>query len=1235
MMLIDLISSFAHIVLIYSVAFGQTGGKEDRRRQSSNEISCNEIDYNRDSFLNCVPFLDETFWNEEFLQKICHDTKTDKSITAKLCPGEWYSSNADYYRGLKLAILNTMYGEGVISPDTCPFYCMFDPRNLQGASAVGFRWNSDSYCWNLLTKESSTLCYTTGSTNEPSRGFYEWQHQLTKTWCPGRICKVYGDPHVNTFHGISWEETRTAHGDFVLYRSSTLRIDVRFEGYIRDTGVRWHRVTGVHSAAIQVIGGDCEVKIEIYNKHQTQSGETEFLFNDDKVEWEDLQGRFDACDEICSNKYEVDEGNDKVSITFADKVVVTMTNVEGMQSLYVFVPYETFGNDDILLNETQLCMGTYRKLDCKNDTTILTNNPFDSELGKYVNCEDRDSPSFNSSSFDCDLNILRMGEEVCTCNIPCRNYKLEESCAYDICRIPMIMEDYNSNNREAALEAAKKVADEYCGLTEMEVQKYPLICNDSDRPTRVPLPFPTRSPTRVPTSPPSPDPTVSPTKSPTMVPSPSPSRKPTVYPTEIPTQSPSEIPTEPPSPSPTLAPTDQPTSQPTPHPTDLPTNIPTSLPTEKPTGYPSNVPTRSPTRLPSKKPTWSPTDYQHCAYLAHEHQACLLTPADFVDIRDFNESDFDESGVQYCAEKCFREDSNWFHYTTNKCRCIIGSCNVPLDKPSVFSVYRILPCELKCANITSEEWWGQSPTSTESLNGDISPKPVKGIRFTSEIYAEIHMLAIDMKLSNENTILDETLRLKPVLYLAGENVTLVVGDSDIPAFIDGYDGKFGSMAKVFLKGNIYQDVPYTIAFEFVSGQAEVMVSLSTHYYHDGGIADDVFGVKGTSGSEPQTVDTNAPHVVVCYVDVECTPKNQVLNDDVMRRRCPGGFGATEKTIRYAQSCQTFIFMGALIQDALAYEFYDDCESYCLFDTNWPLRLNWRWNEEDECWNALYGIDGCEVEFPDVAQRMYTKAAELCDIDHPPTSLPTPFDATTNSSNVKCNQTTIDNGSHVLLSIDSAYNILTEVCDVIGSDDIALLDGGYIYGSDCSAVKTNEVRNYTLMFCASAEGYCDFEDLLLSPNFDVDVHTSLVLVQLTDLLQGIWADGDYGEWGFHITMRKSLKLNAVGIYMNHFAQIDSIIFSVKGYGVLSAVPLPRGSNAVARWYFAIIDDIQLNYESSYLLLWKLNVAVAASSALYINTMIRVYTDVSMPIEVEDGFAINSFVTVSAGQFTGQL
>ena len=189
-----------------------------------------------------------------------------------------------------------------------------------------------------------------------------------------------------------------------------------------------------------------------------------------------------------------------------------------------------------------------------------------------------------------------------------------------------------------------------------------------------------------------------------------------------------------------------------------------------------------------------------------------------------------------------------------------------------------------------------------------------------------------------------------------------------------------------------------------------------------------------------------------------------------------------------------------------------------------------------CWNTLYLTDGCETLYPDIANEFFVRADKLCTDNPPETAVPTPF-----PTHEECNQTEIDDGSHVLMSIDAAYEILDEICNVIGSDNIALLDGGYIYGSDCTAEKTDEVKTYTVMYCASAADYCDFEDLLLSPNFDVDVDTTLVLVELAYLLQSKWG---IDEWGFDITMTRSLALNAVGIYMNHLAFTDYLVFYVE-------------------------------------------------------------------------------------------
>merc|ERR1719285_494553 len=219
--------------------------------------------------------------------------------------------------------------------------------------------------------------------------------------------------------------------------------------------------------------------------------------------------------------------------------------------------------------------------------------------------------------------------------VDCQVDMFFQSCVFDICNMPLVLVEWNNNNRLNATKHAQKVADDYCDQLE-EVPDY--LCDDTDRPTTTPVPYPTRSPTRVPTRMPSSHPTRPPTPSPTEAPSPLPTEQPTALPT----------------PNPTDLPSPQPTLLPTPNPTELPTNIPTPNPTENPTRFPTNIPTRIPTRSPSRQPTWSPTATQNCAFLAHEFKTCYFdSPSDYITIEDFDESESSESGVQYCAEKCF------------------------------------------------------------------------------------------------------------------------------------------------------------------------------------------------------------------------------------------------------------------------------------------------------------------------------------------------------------------------------------------------------------------------------------------------------------------------------------------------------------------------------------------------------------------------------------------------------
>merc|ERR1719320_1593522 len=138
-----------------------------------------------------------------------------------------------------------------------------------------------------------------------------------------------------------------------------------------------------------------------------------------------------------------------------------------------------------------------------------------------------------------------------------------------------------------------------------------------------------------------------------------------------------------------------------------------------------------------------------------------------------------------------------------------------------------------------------------------------------------------------------------------------------------------------------------------------------------------------------------------------------LDDSVTNAKCPDGFGTASKLAANSRECTGLTFLNALIQTAIANDFYSDCTSSCIFDTDWPLHLNFMYDELNECWNPLL-TDGCEVMFPDVAAEMYERADLFC------TSIPqmTPVPTVAPTDHGECDQTDIDDGSHVLLSIDS-------------------------------------------------------------------------------------------------------------------------------------------------------------------------------------------------------------------------
>merc|ERR1719397_120906 len=1037
MKLIDRIRSFALVILLSSVAKGQ-------------DASC--------------------------------DLNYDKGITAKVCAG----GTEEHQRSLRLALLNTMYGIGPINPNSCGYYCMYDPLNLEGSGGIGFKWTQD--CWLVLTGLDNKLCYK-------NRGRDEWIASVQKAqkWCPGRICEAYGDPHLYSFYSNTMDMERVI-GDYVLYSSDTLRIDVRLRVYINDDGVRWNSVSGIYATAIKVINGECDVKIEVYNRHQTANGDVMFLFNNDTVGWNDLESKFSSCTEICSGEYEVDSSGEQIKVAFADKTVVVIKKVKNMHAVWVLAPWDAEScSDGRRLTEKQLCMEHVRKLNCHNDTTILSYHDYDPEAGGYKECNEvqRFTLPPKEEEEECDINIDVIATKVCRCEV-CPDYKLIESCEFDVCNSQGVIDAWKENNKAKAEAEAKVIGDEYCDYSASIAEVNPSKCRDdlTDRPTKLPIPYPSFSPSERPTFAPSQDPTSLPTESPTSIPTKTPTESPSPQPTYQPTPNPSRQPTDLPSPLPTAAPSEPPSLKPTRTPTAVPTSRPTARPTSRPTAYPTLRPSPFPTIKPTVPPTHSPTEYQNCAFLAHKKKKCPLYAEDtYVTINNFDIS----GSAQYCAEICFRRNADSFLHGIGFCLCYIVPCKPPLVDADQ-NIYRILPCSLQCEYIDSEEWWGQTPTSTEPMNGELVSKKAKGLRFTSEIYAEIHMVGIEMELTSNNTLTNNYLVMAPKLYLAGENRTLAVGEAEIPAFIDGHGGQFGNISKVFLTGKIYPNVPYTIAFEFISGTAEVMVSTNTHYYNDGDMAQDVFGVKGTAGSEPVIVDTNAPNVVICYRELQCVNPKQHLGDHYTRQNCPNGFGANSLLLEHANDCAGYSFIRIRILLAIANEFYEDCTSYCLFDIDWPYLLNFIFNPVDMCWNTMIQVDGCEALFPEVAEEMSERADLFC------TDLPavTPTPTFTPTDHEECTQTQINDGSHALLSFDSASEILADICKNIVNNTV-LLDGGYVYGSSCTAEKTDEDKAYDFMYCAIATDYCDFKDLLLSPNFEVDPDTTLILVKLTDMI----------------------------------------------------------------------------------------------------------------------------------------
>jgi len=439
-----------------------------RRRLSSNAQSCSDVDYsNYDQDCDELQLLGN--WTESHLQTICQDGgNTDKSTTATLCVDS--QGNEEWYKSLQLAILNKMYGTS--SSARCNHYCMYDPLNVDGDDAVGFKWvgwGSDTNCWRVLTGATHPFCYDKMAIQ------WEWAKEKAANWCLWSTCVAYGDPHVYSFDGTGLELQRSS-GDYLMYYSSTLRIDVRLRPYYSNQGMPWSGVTGVHATAIKVVNGSCDVKFEVYSKYQTENGDIRFLWNDEDIGWADIANRFSTCDEICSDLYEVDTDNDQFTVTFADSVMVSVKNLENMHALFVTVPFENIASDPVLITEEQVCTGFLSELNCDGNQTIFSYYDYDSTLGRYMNCDEIvDSPS--SDPVDCDPNITKIAQEVCIdCDAPCLIPSLVESCEYDVCVAQGVQDAWNLANVDEARSEAEKVAEEYCSWTEDEIADKPWLC---------------------------------------------------------------------------------------------------------------------------------------------------------------------------------------------------------------------------------------------------------------------------------------------------------------------------------------------------------------------------------------------------------------------------------------------------------------------------------------------------------------------------------------------------------------------------------------------------------------------------------------------------------------------------------------------------------------------------------------------------------------------------------------
>jgi hypothetical protein len=160
----------------------------------------------------------------------------------------------------------------------------------------------------------------------------------SQNWCPASTCNAFG-PHVYNSYGTEVDIWR-ASGDYLMYKSERMRVDVRLRSYYSNDGEFWRDVTGVHATAIEFGRPPCKVKLEVYSKYQTEHEHARFLYNGKEIDWIDIADRLSSCKNVtfCSDVLLGDEANGTIILHFLNYMVITIRNVENMHAISITLP---------------------------------------------------------------------------------------------------------------------------------------------------------------------------------------------------------------------------------------------------------------------------------------------------------------------------------------------------------------------------------------------------------------------------------------------------------------------------------------------------------------------------------------------------------------------------------------------------------------------------------------------------------------------------------------------------------------------------------------------------------------------------------------------------------------------------------------------------------------------------------------------------------------------------------